>query len=330
MREMTDPSELPLLALLGPTGSGKSELAAALAARLGGEVVNCDAFQLYAGMAVGTAQPGAALRALAPHHGYGWLSPGERLSAGEYARRAEGWIAEIRGRQRRVILCGGSGFYFEALTRPLPATPPRDAALDARLDALAARPGRRPDFLHRVLRRLDPPAAAALAPRDGARIRRALEFRLHSGARFSGLRQPRAARPLRHPYIAFGVDVARDALAIRLETRARRMLTGGLLQEAAALRTAFPEGAPGERAIGYAEAAAVLEGRMDESAAAVLIARRSLQYAKRQRTWLRGTPGIKWLESGVDFTIEMLIAMMIKVVSGQPDESSRAAPARGG
>ncbi len=329
MREMAQPSPPTLIALLGPTGSGKSELAARLAARLGGEVVNCDAFQMYAGLAVGTAQPAPELRALAPHHGYGWLSPGERLSAGEYARRAEGWIADIRARGRRVILCGGTGFYFEALTRPLPATPPRDPALDARLERLAARHPARPDFLHRVLRRLDPAAAQGLAPRDGERIRRALEYRLHSGERFSGLKQSRAERPLRHPHLAFGLDAARDALAARLLARARGMLDGGLLDEAAALRAQYPDGAPGGRAIGYAEAAAVLAGRMDREAAAALIARRSLQYAKRQRTWFRKTPGIKWLESGVDFTIEMLIATMLKAETQLPAAGPRA-PERDG
>lgn len=329
MREMAEPSPPDLIALLGPTGSGKSELAARLAARLGGEVVNCDAFQMYAGLAVGTAQPGPELRARAPHHGYGWLSPEERLSAGEYARRAEGWIADVRARGRRVILCGGTGFYFEALTRPLPATPPRDPALDARLERLAARHAGRADFLHRVLRRLDPAAAAGLAPRDGARIRRALEYRLHSGERFSGLKQSRSERPLRHPYLAFGVDVAREALAPRLEARARAMLAGGLLEEAAALQAEFPDGAPGGRAIGYAEAAAVLDGRMNREAAAALITRRSLQYAKRQRTWLRKTPGIKWLENGVDFTIEMLIATMLQTVTERP-AGEPPAPGRGG
>ena len=238
-------------------------------------------------------------------------------------------VAAAGKRNRRVILCGGSGFYFEALTRPLPATPPRDPALDARLDALAERHGGRPDFLHRVLRRLDPEAAARLAPRDGARIRRALEFRLHSGVRFSALRLARDARPLRHPYVAIGVDTGRGELAARLEARARRMLDGGLLEEASALRAAFPPGAPAGRAIGYAEAAAVLEGRMDRAEAVQRITRRSLQYAKRQRTWFRKTPGLQWLESGVDFTTEMFMAKLLKIMSEQP-ERGPCAPGGGG
>jgi tRNA dimethylallyltransferase len=326
MRDMAAGFDTTIIALLGPTGTGKSALAAALARRLGGEVVNCDAFQLYAGMAVGTAQPDAAQLALAPHRGYGWLPPERRLSAGEYARAAEGWIAQIRGRGRPVILCGGTGFYFEALVRPLPETPGRDPAIDDRLDEHAARAGAVPGALHRLLGRLDPAAAASLTPADDARVRRALAYRLQTGARFSALRQARGERAVRHAYIAFGLDADRAVLARRLAQRARRFFSGGLLAETAALRAAAPPDAPAWRAIGYREAAGVLAGELDEAAAVAAITLRSLQYAKRQRTWFRKTPGIKWLESGVDFTPDMVMDVLRNTI---PEGPAPGAPARG-
>ena len=290
----------PLIALLGPTGCGKSAVALELALRLGGEVVNCDAFQNYAGIAVASAQPGRELTARAPHHGYGWLDPRVPLGAGAYARAAGAWLDAIAARGKPAILVGGTGFYFEALVRPLPETPARDPAVDARLDRLAARHPR-PGYLHRLLRRLDPGAAARLSPRDAARVRRALGYRVQTGRRFSDLRSARAERPAARPARAFFLDLDAELLESRLRERACAMVAGGLAGEAAALRAAgVPDDAPGLRAIGCAEARALLDGALGEPAAIEAITRRSRQYAKRQRTWMRHAPDLQGAGKRVD------------------------------
>ena len=289
-----------LLAILGPTGTGKSEVAVSLAKQLNGEVVNCDAFQLYTGLAIATAQPGKELTGRVPHYGYGVLDPRERSSAGAYAAMARGWIAEIQSRGKIPVLCGGSGFYYEALVRPLPETPARDPVVAARLDGLAEKHAR-PDYLLRLLRRLDPDAAARLSARDGARVKRALEYRVQTGDRFSALQSGREARPAVFAAQAFIIDLPRELLAPRLEARAAGFFQNGLLAELSALRAGgLPDDAPGLRAIGCAEALAVLDGRMNEAEAVAAITLRSLQYAKRQRNWFRRTPGARRVM--VDFT----------------------------
>ncbi len=295
-------SSLELISILGPTGTGKSEIAAAVAERLNGEVVNCDAFQLYAGLAVATAQPGRELTDRVRHHGYGVLDPRERLSAGAYAAMARVWIAEIKTRGKIPVLCGGSGFYYEALVRPLPTTPARDPAVAARLVRLAEKHVR-PDYLLRLLRRLDADAAARLGARNSARVMRALEYRVQTGAKFSLLNTGRETRPPVYAAQAFIIDMPKEILTQRLELRAAGFFQKGLLGEISALRAGgLTDDAPGLRAIGCAEALAVLDGRMSESQAIAAITLRSVQYAKRQRTWFRRTPDARRLVSGVDFT----------------------------
>ena len=163
----------PLVAIVGPTASGKSELALRVAAAFSGEIVNCDALQLYRGFDIGTAKTPAQARRGIPHHLFDVLDPKTGFSAGDYARAAREAIASISARGRLPVVVGGSGFYLRGLLEGLPALPARDESLRTRL---SAREQRRPGALHRLLRRLEPAAAARIHPRDTQKVIRALEI----------------------------------------------------------------------------------------------------------------------------------------------------------
>ena len=219
----------PPIAVVGPTASGKSDLALDLAARFGGEIVGCDSVQVYRGFEIGSAKTPPNERRGIPHHLIDIADPAEVFSAGDYARLARQAIDEIEARGRTPIVAGGTGFYLRALFEGLFAGPVRDEALRARLE-------RREDEgpqgrLHRLLRRLDPASAARIHPRDRPKLVRALEVRLLAGRPVAEAwrdGQPTAAAS--RPLVLF-LDPPREALYARIERRARAMFEGGLVEE---------------------------------------------------------------------------------------------------
>jgi tRNA dimethylallyltransferase len=276
------------LALLGPTASGKSALALAVAERTPAEIVACDSQQVYAGMDIGTAKPSADEQRRVPHHGLDLCRPDETFHAARWAAVARAAIHDIAARGRLPIVVGGTGLYYRALTTGLFEAPPPDPALRARHRALADRDGI--EALRARLVEVDPESAGAIAPRDLVRISRALEVYEQTGQTIGALRR-QAAAPRDLAPVAVLLDPPLDVLRARIAARVQSMLAAGFLDEVRALRQAgYGTGSRPMQALGYQQLAAVLDGTTNLEAAAAEIARVTLAYARRQRTWFKKEP----------------------------------------
>lgn len=284
--------------VLGPTGSGKSDLSLCIARTIGGEIVNCDSLQVYRGFDVGTAKVPPAERYGIPHHLIDIAEPTDLFTAGDYARLAEAKIREISARGRIPVVVGGTGFYLRGLLDGLSPGPSRDAALRAQL---ADRERRRPGSLHRILARLDPASAARIHPNDKNKTIRALEIRLLEGAPLSSVFE-RGRAPLRgFRVIKIGLDPPREVLYARLNERARKMFypdppNRSLLEE---VRRLLSAGVPAEakpfESLGYKQALQLLAGRITEQEAIESTQKETRHYAKRQLTWFRKEQGVHWI-----------------------------------
>jgi tRNA dimethylallyltransferase len=280
-----------VLAILGATATGKSELAVALAERLGGEVVSADAFAVYRGFDVGTAKPGADLRARARHHLVDAREPVEPWSAGEFAAEARRLCEEILARGRLPILAGGTGFYVRAFFGGLFEGPRRDGAVRSALEAVAARRGA--PYLKRMVSVLDPEVAARLADADASRAIRLLEILFLSGARPSRLFRERPGAAWARPSVKLLLTLPRADLHDRISERFRTRFATALPGEVQGLLAAgVPVTAPAFSAIGYRDTAALLEGAISEAEWKERILRDTRRYAKRQETWFRREPGL--------------------------------------
>jgi tRNA dimethylallyltransferase len=287
-------SPAPIVAILGPTASGKSALGVWLAERCGGEVLACDSTQVYCGFDIGTAKPSAAERRGVPHHLLDLVAPSEVFTAGEYRRRAELVLADLRSRGRLPILTVGTGLYLRALLEGLADAPERSVDLRARLEARAAARG--PEYLHRILARIDPEAARRIAPRDRQKIVRAIEISVLAGKPVTEVH--RAGRDPLTGYapIRIGLDPPRAALHQRIERRTQEMLARGWLDEVAELiRRGVPAQSKPFEFIGYRALREHLEGRASLAEATAVIVQATRRYAKRQLTWFRREPEVTWL-----------------------------------
>jgi tRNA dimethylallyltransferase len=285
----------PLIAIVGPTASGKSALALRLAREEGGEIVSCDSLQVYRGLDIGSAKATFEERAEVPHHMIDVADPDEDFSAAEYARQARAALVSISARGSLPIVAGGTGLYLRALLEGLFEGPARDEGRRRRLEALASRYG--DERLHRLLRHLDPEAAERIGPRDRVRTVRALEVYWATGQPISVL-QRRPGRPLEgFAVLVLGLSPGRDWLRERVVARTRRMLREGLVEEVRGLmeRGFGPELRP-LQAIGYREAVAVVQGKMTRDEAETAIVTSTMQFAKRQMTWFRHQAEVSWHE----------------------------------
>jgi tRNA dimethylallyltransferase len=275
------------LAIVGPTASGKTALSLEVARRIGAEIISMDSRQVYRGMDIGTAKASAAQRAAVPHHGLDLVDPGERFSAGEFARRAREWIAEIDARSRIPILVGGTGFFLRALTNPIFREPEMDAVGREAVDRILSRLST--DTLRRWLAALDPKSAARLRESGGRqRLHRALELPLLTGKPLSWWH--RNALPEAPPIEArvFLLEVPRDELYAAINARVTAMANAGLASEVhGLLERGYDEGAPGMNATGYAELIPAVRGEVPMADALELVKRNTRAYARRQVTWFR-------------------------------------------
>jgi tRNA dimethylallyltransferase len=273
------------VAVLGPTASGKSALALALADRTGAEIVACDSQQVYIGMDVGTAKPTPAERARVPHHGLDLCRPDEPFHAARWAALARAAIHDITKRGRLPIVVGGTGLYYRALVGGLFEAPASDPAIRERHRALAASVG--VPALHARLAAVDPEAAAAIGPRDLVRTSRALEVYEQTGVAISALRRRAAPRDDLSPTVLL-LDPPLGTLRARIAARVAEMIEAGFLDEVRALRAAgYGPALKPLQALGYRQLGAVLDGEMSLESAIVETVRATAAYARRQRTWFR-------------------------------------------
>ena len=283
----------PLVAVAGPTASGKSALALELAARFGGEILNCDSLQLYRGLDIGTAKTPPAQRRGISHHLIDVLDPSEISTAGDYARRAREVLQDVTFRGALPIVAGGTGFYLRALVDGLAEGPGRNDDLRARLSAIEIRHAGR---LHRLLTRLDPAVAARIHPNDANKLIRAVELCIlqRKPATELFLQGRSALQGFR--VLKIVLDPERAALHARIGERTRAMFAAGLIEE---VRLLLAEGVPATakpfESIGYREALAVIGGTLSLDQAIELTTIATRQYAKRQLTWFRRESAVQWI-----------------------------------
>lgn len=281
-----------LLAVVGPTATGKTELAVSVAERVGGEIVSADSVQVYRGFDIGSGKPTPEERARAPHHLVSILDPLEPIEAASYARLAEKAIADIRARGKVPILCGGTYFWVRALVLGLVDAPAGDPEIRARHRALVEEKGR--PALHAELARVDPASAERLHPNDVVRVSRALEVYELSGRKMSewqashGFKQKRIDAQL----VAIAMDTAE--LTQRITARIERWLDSGWIQEVEQLIAKGYRDARAMGSVGYAEVRDHVEGRLERARLRDAIVQSTRVFARRQRTWLKSAD-VTWL-----------------------------------
>jgi len=305
----------PVVVVTGPTATGKSALAVALAERLGGEIVNADSMQVYRFLDIGTAKPGPAARARVPHHLLDVVTPDVAYNAARYGREARAAAARIHARGAPVFLVGGTGLYIRVFLHGLveeEGAP--DGALREALEAEHARALAEgdPQRLHRRLAELDPGSAATIHPHDVRRIVRALEIRGRSGRPASEIRRRQGFGERRYRVLHLALDREVAELDARIDERCRAMIEAGLLQEVRGLveRGYGPRLRP-LQAIGYRHMWPVVEGSDTLANALRAMQRDTRRFARRQRTWLRGVPEAVWMhprdEAGIAKAVDAFL-----------------------
>ena len=284
-----------LIALAGATASGKTAAAVRLCQRIGGEIVSCDSMQIYRGMDIGTAKPSEAERGGIPHHMLDIVDPTESYSVSAFRQQAGAVIEDILSRGRKPVLCGGTGLYIDALTRPMAFSEQSDEALREALKAVAQEPGGK-RRLHDMLESVDPESARRLHENDVRRVVRAIEIYRLTGRTMTEQMAIDQAREGDYRVRLFALEWPREVLYARIDRRVDQMMAMGLPEEVARLlEQGVPPDSTAMQALGYKEIAAALMNRctMDEAVAAVKLGTR--HYAKRQLTWLRRDGRARWI-----------------------------------
>jgi len=281
--------------IVGPTASGKSELGIKLALDCDGEIINLDSVQVYRGIYNATAKVPEAQRRGVPHHLIDIVEPTENFTAGDYARLAARTIREVETRDHSAILVGGTGFYLRALVKPLFEGPKTDSSLRERLIDLRDRHGA--EHLHRILTRVDPQAGANISPGDWSRTMRAIEVYFQTGKRISESQPETPAAPeLASRIRVIALNPPREVLYARINKRADEMFNGGLIEEVESLiASGIPPTAKAFQAHGYRRVVEYLQGKRTREDALNQMKLDTRHYAKRQLTWWRAWPGVKWI-----------------------------------
>ncbi len=281
-----------LIAIVGPTASGKTALSLVLAERFGGDIVSCDSVAVYREFEIGTAKPSLEERARCPHHLIDIIGPTEFMTAGDYSRRARTVLEEIKSRGKLPIVVGGTGLYLRALLEGLAPGPQRSEEIREELRERVERKGSA--HLHRILSRLDPIAAEKIHPNDSSKLIRAVEVCLTA-------RQPmtemwkQGSKPLQGFRVArIGLDPPREALYERINQRAARMFQGGLVEETRALWQRYGDSARPLSSLGYRQALQFIRGELTCEEAISAAQQGHRNYAKRQMTWFRREPEVNW------------------------------------
>ena len=308
------------VAILGPTATGKSALALALAAGRRGEIVNCDSTAVYRGFDIGTDKTPAVDRGAVPHHLIDVADPTEEYTAARYAREAAAAIDDIHRRGGLPIVVGGTGFYYRALTRGLFPGPGADTALRERLASIAARRGA--PFLHHMLKRVDPASAARIQPRDVKRMIRALEVFFVTGQPLTAHFAETASPTEGVTFLPVALRMAAADISTRVTRRVDEQFARGLLDE---IRTLLARGIPETaRPFGglvYRQALEHLHGVRDEAATRALIAQENRRYARRQLIWFRKEPNLSWFDGPGD--APATIAGVARLLDATLEENAR-------
>lgn len=291
---MADPKRIPVIAVIGPTAGGKSDLAMALADQLPVEIICMDSMQIYRGLTIGTAKPSLEDRTRVPHHMVDVCAPEQSYSVAMYVQAADLCIQDVMKRGRVPVLVGGTGLYFRALRYPLTlGGSTRDDDVRSRYQRLLDLEG--PEAVHAVLQQKDPDTARRLHPNNTRRVIRALEVLAVTGQTFSSRQMPDAEAE-RYNMLVFGTQWDRAALYPRIDTRVHHMVAKGLFEEVRAL---ISSGVPGDaqsmQGLGYKESLPYLEGTVSLEETVEHISRRTRNYAKRQMTWFRREKDVTWL-----------------------------------
>jgi tRNA dimethylallyltransferase len=298
-----------VVAVVGPTATGKSDLGVALAEHLGGEVVNADALQLYRGLDIGTAKLTVAERRGVPHHVLDVLDPHEDATVAAYQRDARAALADIAARGRRAVVVGGSGLYVRSLLDRMefPGTDPEvRAALEARAEAEGAR------ALHAELAAADPVAAENIGPRNARRIVRALEVIALTGKRYSA---NLPGHDYEVPAVQIGLDCDRAVLDERVQARVDRMWAAGLVDEVRGL-VERGIGRTASRAVGYAEVLAALRGEITEDEARAQVVAGTRRLARKQMGWFGRDPRVHWLDAQDPDLVDRALALVAAADAG--------------
>jgi tRNA dimethylallyltransferase len=312
-------STQPVVAVVGPTASGKSALGIELALRFGGEIVNCDSVQVYREVEIATAKVSMEERRGAAHHLLDFIDPRTTYTAGAWARDAARVIEGIEARGRFALVVGGTGFYLRALREPFFESPPTDEALRERLVRLRERRGA--EHLHEILRRLDGASADRLHARDWSRVQRALEVRLRTGRSITAQQPARREPPaLAKRLRVFALNPPRAELYRRIDARAEAHFGAGLVEEVRALLArGVPAASSALGAHGYRRVVEFLRGERTLESAVGQTKLDVRHYAKRQLTWFRREPGVEWIEGfGDDAAVQARVAGRVAGLLGEP------------
>jgi tRNA dimethylallyltransferase len=291
---MVTAADQPLLVLVGPTASGKTSLALRLAEAFNGEIISCDSVAVYREMEIGTAKPTREERALIQHHMIDIVSPDQACTAGDYSRQAREALTGITERVHLPIVAGGTGLYLRALIDGLFPAPPQKPGLRARLRTLTTTRG--PSYLHRLLTRLDPTAAAAIHANDVPKVIRAIEVSLAAEGPLTQQWQKGRNALTGYRILRLGLNPPRDRLYERINQRAAAMFDRGLIEETERLIARYGPDCRPLTSLGYAEAMAVLQNKVTREQAVAQAQQGHRNYAKRQLTWFRREPNMHWLE----------------------------------
>ncbi|HKO96649.1 MAG TPA: tRNA (adenosine(37)-N6)-dimethylallyltransferase MiaA [Pyrinomonadaceae bacterium] len=314
----------PVIAIVGPTASGKSTLGISVALQLGGEIINCDSVQVYQEIQIATAKVPLEERQNIPHHLIDFVSPSINYTAGEWAREAAAKIDEIEGRGKVPILVGGTGLYLRALRNPFFPSPQTDEEIRQRLNKI--RGSRGAEYLHRLLQKLDPQSALELYPKDWPRVQRAIEVRLQTGKPMS---EQKIRRPEPHESTLrlriLVLNPPREDLYSRINERTETHFNAGLVQEVEQLLArGVPPNSNALGAHGYRRVVEYLQGSRDLASAIEQTKLDVRHYAKRQLTWFRREPGVEWFEGfGEESSTNAAVFEALK-------HTGQAEPMRGG
>ncbi len=302
MSNLKPVQEYPAVLIVGPTASGKSQMGLDVSKTFRAEIISCDAMQIYRGMDIGTAKPPHSERSAVPHHLIDLKEPNQPFSAGDYQRHGREALAVVRARRALPVVVGGTGFYVRALVEGLFEGPGRFKELRTRLTRVADRRGSA--CMHRALKRVDPAMAESIAPSDRSRVIRACELYLATGKTMTWWQKQQPADRLRgYRWLKLAIAWPRDRLYQRINTRVETMFARGFREEVQSLVERYPKDCNAFKAIGYSQVIRCLQGEISLAEATEQTKQETRRYAKRQMTWFRGDPSIRWLEGarGEDF-----------------------------